>query len=64
MTKQLSIGDIDSLIAKLERGYSDKDHTLNVLSHPSILDLDGKSKEQYLYITQADYNEQRVVLFN
>lgn len=63
MTKQLSIGDIDSLIAKLEQGYSDKGHTLNALSYPSILDLDEKSREQYLYIAQAPNNEQRVVRF-
>jgi integrase len=64
MTKQLSIGDIDSLIAKLEQSYSDKGHTLNALSHPSILNLDENSREHYLYIAQATDNAQRVVRFH
>jgi integrase len=61
MLKQLEISDIDPLIANLEKGYSDKGHTLNALSHNSLLGLDKVFKEQYLYIAQASDNEQRLV---
>jgi integrase len=63
MLKQLEISDIDPMIAKLEQGYSDKGHTLNALSHNSLLGLDDNVKEQYLYIAQASDNEQRLVRF-
>jgi integrase len=63
MLKQLEISDIDPMIAKLEQGYSDKGHTLNALSHNSLLGLDDNFKEQYLYIAQASDNEQRLVRF-
>jgi integrase len=64
MLKQLEISDIDSLIANLEKGYSDKGHTLNALSNNSLLGLDEAFKEQYLYIAQASDNEQRLVRFS
>ncbi len=64
MLKQLEISDIDPMIARLEQGYSDKGHTLNALSHDSLLGLPDNFKEQYLYIAQAKDNEQRLVRFS
>jgi integrase len=64
MLKQLEISDIDPMIAKLEQDYSDKGHTLNALSHDSLLGLTDNFKEQYLYIAQAKNNEQRLVRFS
>lgn len=64
MLKQLEISDIDPMIAKLEQGYSDKGHTLNALSTDSLLGLNETFKEQYLYIAQAQDNEQRLVRFS
>jgi len=64
MLKQLEISDIDPMIAKLEQGYSDKGHTVNALSTGSLLGLNEVFKEQYLYIAQAQNNEQRLVRFS
>lgn len=64
MLKQLEISDIDPLIANIEQGYSDKGHTLNALSHNSLLGLNETFKGQYLYIAQAQDNEQRLVRFS
>ncbi|MEY8215646.1 MAG: hypothetical protein RPR97_14325 [Colwellia sp.] len=52
------------MIAELEQGYSDKSHTINVLSSNSLLGLNEIFKEQHLYIAQANDNEQRLVRFS
>ncbi|XQW84543.1 DUF6538 domain-containing protein [Thalassotalea piscium] len=64
MTKVLSVGDIDGLIAQLEHGYSDKAHRLNALSGDDLLALSDSFKEHYLYIAQALDNQQRLVRFS
>ncbi len=44
MQKQLTIADIDPLIAKLEQGFSDGGHAVNTLGDKSILELDSRFK--------------------
>jgi integrase len=63
MLKQLTVADIDPMIAKLEQGYSDGGHSINALGHQSITDLGDSFQEQFIYIAQADSNEERVARF-
>ncbi|NQY88485.1 MAG: hypothetical protein HRT51_12220 [Colwellia sp.] len=64
MLKQLTIADIDPMIAKLEQGYSDGGHSINALGHQPIADLDDSFQEQFIYIAQADSNEERMARFD
>ncbi|MCF6456503.1 hypothetical protein L1068_06760 [Pseudoalteromonas sp. MMG023] len=63
MQKQLTIADIDPLIAKLELGFSDGGHAVNALSDKSILELDSRFKELFIYMAETDSNEERVNRF-
>jgi integrase len=59
MLKQLSVRDIDVLIAELEQGYSNGAHALNVLGQTELLSNDNHFKEQLTYIALAPSNETR-----
>ncbi|MEW6990354.1 YdeI/OmpD-associated family protein [Colwelliaceae bacterium 6441] len=59
MLKQLSVSDIDVLIAELEQGYSNGAHAINVLGQTNLLSDDNHFKEELTYIAQASSNETR-----
>lgn len=63
MLKQLTVADIDPMIAKLEQGYSDGGHSINALGQQSLMALDDSFQEQFVYIAQADSNEERMARF-
>lgn len=63
MQKQLTIADIDPMIAKLEQGFSDGGHAVNALGEKSILELDDRFKELFVHIADTDSNEERVNCF-
>jgi len=60
MLKQLTVADIDPMLAKLEQGYSDGGHSINALGHQPLMELDESFQEQFVYITEADSNEERM----
>ena len=64
MLKQLTVADIDPMIAKLEQGYRDGGHTLNTLGHKALMDLDDSFKERFIYIAEAESNEERMSRFD
>ncbi len=64
MLKQLTIADIDPIIAKLEQGYSDGGHSINALGQQSISELDDNFKQKFIYIAQADSNDERMARFD
>jgi integrase len=64
MLKQLTVADIDPMIAKLEQGYSDGCHSINALGQKPLLTLDGNFQEQFVYIAQANSNEERMARFD
>ncbi|WP_170252803.1 DUF3258 domain-containing protein [Colwellia echini] len=61
MLKQLSVNDIDAVIAELEQGYSNGAHAINVLGQTSLLGDDNKFKDELSYIAQATDNETRTI---
>lgn len=63
MQKQLTIADIDPMIAKLEQSFSDGGHAVNALGDKSILELDGQFKELLIDMADIDSNEERVSRF-
>ncbi|MFC0117780.1 DUF3258 domain-containing protein [Pseudoalteromonas xiamenensis] len=63
MQKQLTIADIDPLIAKLEQGFSDGGHAVNALGDKSILELDSRFKKLFIHMADTDSNEERVNRF-
>lgn len=64
MLKQLTVADIDPMIAKLEQGYSDGGHSINALGHQPLTELDECFQEQFIYIAGADSNEDRMARFD
>lgn len=64
MLKQLTIADIDPLIAKLEQGYSDGGHTINALGTQSLTELDDNFKERFVYIAEAESSTEREARFD
>lgn len=64
MLKKLTVADIDPIIAKLEQGYSDGGHSINALGQQSISELDDNFKQQFLYIAQAESNDERIARFD
>ncbi|MBL4941893.1 MAG: DUF3258 domain-containing protein [Colwellia sp.] len=63
MLKQLTVADIDPMIAKLEQGYSDGGHSINALGQTPLLELDENLQAQFIYIAEADSNEERIARF-
>ncbi|MBS3799100.1 site-specific integrase [Pseudoalteromonas sp. BDTF-M6] len=63
MQKQLTIADIDPMIAKLEQGFSDGGHAVNALGDKSILELDDRFKELFVHMADSDSNDERVNRF-
>lgn len=64
MLKQLTVADIDPMIAKLEQGYSDGGHSINALGQKPLMALDDRFQEQFVYIAEADSQEERVARFD
>jgi len=64
MLKQLTFADIDPIIAKLEQGYSDGGHAINALGQQPLTQLDDNFKAQFIYIAQADSNDERMARFD
>ena len=64
MLKQLTVADIDPMIAKLEQGYSDGGHSINALGQTPLIALDESFQEQFIYIAGADNNEDRMARFD
>jgi len=58
-----TVADIDPMIAKLEQGYSDGGHSINALGQQPLMALDDNFQEQFVYIAQADSNEERMARF-
>jgi len=63
MLKQLTVADIDPMIAKLEQGYSDGGHSINALGHQPLTELDDSFQEQFIYIAEAISNDERMARF-
>jgi integrase len=64
MLKQLTVADIDPMIAKLEQGYSDGGHSINALGHKPLTELDDSFQQQFIYIADAKSNEERMARFD
>ena len=63
MLKQLTVADIDPMIAKLEQDYSDGGHSINALGQKPLMALDDSFQEQFVYIAEAISNEERMGRF-
>jgi integrase len=59
MLKQLTVADIDPMIAKLEQGYSDGGHSINALGQKPLMALDDNFMQQFIYIAGAENAQQR-----